>query len=79
MFELLKKAEDPVESLDRVDLDPVGDRLDTQLYYVLTMLIKGNALDKVELVEYGEGLYLWRLLVTEYEPQWESRKMAIHQ
>ena len=79
MFELLRRAENPEESLDRVDLDPGDELLDSQLYYVLTMLIKGSALDKVTLVEYGEGLHLWRLLVQEYEPQWRSRNMALHQ
>ena len=79
MFELLKKAEDANESIDRVDLDPGDDHLDTQLYYILTMLLKGTAIDKVSLVEYGEGLYLWRLLISEYEPKWKTRKTATHQ
>ena len=79
MFELLKLAEDPERSIDRVDLEPGDEHLDTQLYFVLTMLVKGNALDKVSLVEQGEGLHLWRLLVDEYEPQWKSRKMALYQ
>ena len=69
MFELLKLAEDPEQSIDRVDLEPGDEHLDTQLYFVLTMLVKGNALDKVSLVEQGEGLHLWCLLVDEYESQ----------
>ena len=79
MYEILKMAEDPTVSIDRVDLEPGDDMLDTQLYYILTMLVKGNAVDKISLVEYGEGLCLWRLLVDEYEPKWKSRRTALHQ
>ena len=47
MFELLMKAESELESIVRVDLDPGDDLLDSQLYYIMTMLIKGTAIDKV--------------------------------
>lgn len=60
MYELLKIAEDVGRSIGRVDLDPGDDALDTQLYYILTMLTKEAGLDKVQLVECGEGLALWR-------------------
>ena len=79
MYELLKIAEDASMSIDRVDLDPGDDALDTQLYYILTMLTKEAGLDKVQLVECGEGLALWRLMVMEYEPNWKSRKTAMYQ
>jgi len=79
MYELMKIAEDVGRSIDRVDLDPGDDALDTQLYYILTMLTKEAGLDKVQLVECGEGLALWRLMVMEYEPNWKSRKTAMYQ
>ncbi len=79
MFELLTKAEDPEASLDRVDLDPGDEILDTQIYFTLTMLLRDCGMDKVELVEHGEGLRLWRLLVADYEPKWKSRKTSMHQ
>ena len=68
MYELLKIAEDVSMSIDRVDLDPGDDALDTQLYYILTMLTKEAGLDNLQLVECGEGLALWRLMVMEHEP-----------
>ena len=49
--ELLKIAEDPDQSLNHVDLDPGDDRRDGQLFFVLTMLLKDRATDKVELVD----------------------------
>ena len=51
MYELLKKAESIEESIDRVDLDPGDDVLDTQVYFTLTMLLRDCSMDKVELVD----------------------------
>jgi len=79
MFELLKMAEDPEKSIDRVDLDPGDDVLDSQVYFVLAMMLKDAGLDKVSLVEPGEGLMLWRSLSIEFEPTWKSRKTGLHQ
>ena len=79
MLELIRKAENFDESLDRVDLDPGDDQLDAQLYFILTMLLKENMMEKLETVEYGEGLQLWRLLMAEFEPKFASRKMALQQ
>ena len=44
---------------------------------MLTMLPNKILIDVVETVEYGEGLRLWRLLVTDLEPQIVSRKMVV--
>ena len=79
MLELIRKAENFDESLDRVDLDPGDDQLDAQLYFIQTMLLKENMMEKLETVEYGEGLQLWRLLMAEFEPKFASRKMALQQ
>ena len=77
--ELLKIAEDPDQSLNHVDLDPGDDRRDGQLFFVLTMLLKNRAMDKVELVDANCGLQLWRKLTQEYEPKWKSRHLSRHQ
>ena len=77
--ELLKIAEDPDQSLDHVDLGPGDDRRDGQLFFVLTMLLKDRAMDKVELVDANCGLQLWRKLTQEYEPKWKSRHLSRHQ
>ena len=76
---LLKRAEDPLQSIDAVDLDPEEVKLDQQMYYILTLLCKGKSQDKVALVDTGEGLSLWRSLAGEYEPQVKSRTMGLYQ
>ena len=77
--EMLKIAEDPDQSLNHVDLDPGDDRRYGQLFFVLTMLLKDRAMDKVELVDANCGLQLWRKLIQEYEPKWKSRHLSRHQ
>ena len=79
MLELLKCAEDPEQSLGRFDIEPGDDELDEQLYLILTMIHKENLMEKVETVKYGEGFRLWRLIVTDFEPQFASRKMVLQQ
>eukprot|EP00971_Amphidinium_carterae_P311168 6184066-Amphidinium_carterae.1 len=63
IYSILKRAENPDLGIDRVDLDPGDDVLDSQLYYVLAMLIKSTATDKVTLVHCDEGFHLWRRLI----------------
>ena len=79
MLELLKRAEDPAESIDRVDLDPGDDVLDSQLYYVIVMLIKGCKANLIETIDAGEGLQIWRRLAADYEPKIKSRSLASQQ
>ena len=47
---------------------PGTTRRDGQLFFVLTMLLKERAMDKVELVDKNCGVQLWRKL-TEVEEQ----------
>ena len=77
--ELVKLAENPLEEVDNHSLSPEDERLSCQLYYILTMLCKGRAQDKVSLVEDPEGLLLWRYLVDEYEPKFRSRSTCLMQ
>ena len=76
VLKLLRSAEDPEQSLTRVDLDPGDDVLDAQLYLRLTMLLKEILMKKVETVEYSAGLRLWRLLASDIEPTFSGRKMV---
>ena len=62
MLELLTSAESPGQSLDGVGLELGDDVLDAQFYLILTTLLEGNLMEKVETVEHGEVLRLWRLL-----------------
>ena len=53
--------------------------LDAHLYSILSMLAKENLMEKVKTVDYGEGLRLWRLLVTDLKPKFASRQMVLQQ
>ena len=77
--ELIKMAENPVEEVDNISLTPEDERLSCQLYYILTMLCKGRAQDKVSLVKDTEGLLLRRYLTDEYEPWFRSRSTCLAQ
>ena len=57
-IELIKKAENPNESIDAVDLDPGDEPFSSQMYYILSMLCKGPSQDKVALAGLGESLEL---------------------
>ena len=46
--------------------------LDAHLYFPVTKLLKENLMEKVETVEYGEGLRLRGLLVAEFESTFAS-------
>ena len=53
--------------------------LDAQLCFLLTMLFKENLMENVETVQYGEVLRLWRVLVTDFQPPYASRKMLLQE
>ena len=62
-LELIKRAEGEADT-DNVHLDADEAHLSTQLYYILMMLLtEGRAAEKTGLVEAGEGLSLWRILL----------------
>ena len=52
---------------------PSEERLSTQLYYVLVMLLRGRALDVAYNVGVGEGLETYRKLYETYHPRVASR------
>ena len=55
----------------------LGAVVDAQLYFILIMFLKENLMEKVETVEYGEELRLWRLLATDVKPKFASRKTVL--
>ena len=79
--QLLERAEDPSRPITLTSLtDSVEKQLSQQLYYVLTLLItEGRATDKAILAGAGEGLVLWRMVLLEYEPPFQSRMAAMFQ
>ena len=56
------------------DLAPMDAALSVQLSFMLTLLLRGGALEKVRnATEQRNGLEVWRLLLREYEPQVRAR------
>ena len=47
---------------------PRDQRVSTQLYFMLVLLLEGSAQRLLEHAGYGEGSLSWRRLVAEYEP-----------
>ncbi len=62
---------DPV--LNALALDQSEVKASTTLYYVLLMLCRGPAMDRVVNSGVGEGLEAWRQLVLRHEPRQRSR------
>ena len=48
----------------------------TQLFYTLVMLLRGRALDTVQNTDLGNGLEVYRELVSQYRPRLSSRLRA---
>ena len=65
-----------VESETQILWETLNDkeqRFSTLLYYLLVMLSKKKALDKVKSVSEGHGLECWRLMHKEWEPKHSGR------
>ena len=56
-----------------LNLDEQGRAISTQIYYVLLLLTKSRALDKVQAAGESEGLHAWRLMHLQWEPDVKSR------
>ena len=50
------------------------DEHDAQVYFILTVLLKENLMEKVKPIGNGERLRLWKSLVTDFEPQVANRR-----
>ena len=69
----LRQAEDAtLPTLNAVVFQDAA-RFSGQLYYILVMTCKGQALDKVVNAGQGEGLEGWRALVGHHEPGTTTR------
>ena len=67
----------PELSCENTGLTEAERGMSTQLYYVLVLLTKGRALDKVQAAGEGEGLVAWRLLHAQWEPAVVSRYVGM--
>ena len=58
-------------------LDPGARSISSHIYYVLVLLTKGRALDKVQAAGDSEGLQAWRLMCLQWEPNVKSRYVGM--
>jgi hypothetical protein len=70
---LLDLAEGTDQEIENVFLDQRTASISKQLYYVLVMLTKDRALDKVQSVGTGEGAKAWREMHLQWEPRTKTR------
>ena len=71
--EYMRHSEQATTPMLNATLPHEQARFSTQLFYVLVMTCKSQALDKVVNAGQGEGLEAWRSLVTHHEPGTTTR------
>jgi len=74
IFERVENADAPVSNRD---LDPANRHLSTQLYYILVMLSRDKAQDKIKKIAAGEGFEVWRNISLDYDPKVRTRRVAL--
>ena len=70
---LVIKAEETTDDVRNVVLSAAEQALSVQVYYMLALLTKNRALDKVQAAGEGEGWAAWRGLQDQWEPKSRSR------
>lgn len=70
---LLGRVEKGTDDVRDAVLNEREQALSAQLYYMLALLTKSHALDKVQGAGEGEGLLVWRILQEQWEPRSLSR------
>ena len=70
LFERIRYSDVPVI---QAHLTPVEAELSTQLFYTLVLLLQGRGLDIAQNTDLGNGLEVYRKLVSEYRPRLASR------
>ena len=70
---LMEQAEQSTAGVFVASMTPGQAKASKQLYFILLMLCRGQALDRVINSGQGEGLEAWRQLALRYEPRVRSR------
>ena len=70
LFERIRYSDVPVS---QAHLTRVEAELSTQLFYTLVLLLQGRGLDIAQNTDLGNGLEVYRKLVSEYRPRLASR------
>ena len=73
----LERIESSPVMLSNASLSPRSREMSTQMYYVLAMLSKARAQDKLQLVPQGEGYRAWHQFVSDYDPKVKTRRVGM--
>ena len=66
----------PVPMVNAV-LSPRSVDLSSQLYFILVMMSRGKALDKISTVDAGDGFEAWRVYAEDYDPRIRTRRVGL--
>ena len=73
-FERLDNA---AVTLHNASVSPRSSKLSVQLYYVLVMLSRAKAQDKLNVVGQGEGFLAWQRFLADYDPKIRTRRVGM--
>ena len=73
-FERLDNA---AVTLHNASVSPRSSKLSVQLYYVLVMLSRAKAQDKLNVVGQGEGFSAWQRFLADYDPKIRTRRVGM--
>ena len=73
----LERIEPSPVVMSNANLSPRSREMSTQMYYVLAMLSKARAQDKLRLVPQGEGFRAWHQFVSDYDPKVKTRRVGM--
>ena len=73
-FERLDNAD---VTLHNASVSPGSSKLSLQLYYVLVMLSRAKAQDKLNVVGRGEGFTAWQRFLADYDPKIRTRRVGL--
>ena len=74
---LLARAEATASVVTNASLEPWEASLSAQLYYVMVMLFRDAAQDKMSTIGAGEGLEAWRQAILDWDPKIRTRKVGL--
>ena len=71
------RLEKDVTPMHNASLSPRSTKLSVQLYYVLVMLSRAKAQDKLNVVSQGEGYIAWQRFLADYDPKIRTRRVGM--
>ena len=72
-----ERLEHDVTPMPNAAMSPRSTKLSVQLYYVLVMLSRAKAQDKLNVVGQGEGYIAWQRFLADYDPKIRTRRVGM--